>query len=94
MEEDEFDTGERILLNFGHTLAHTIEQYFHYERESHGEAVAIGMYQITKIAEEKGLTKKGEAEHIRKVLEAYKLPVKADVPLHSLPKQSSWIKKH
>ena len=89
VEEDEFDTGERILLNFGHTLAHTIEQHFHYERESHGEAVAIGMYQITKIAEEKGLTKKGEAEHIRKVLEAYKLPVKADV---SLPQLTEAIK--
>ena len=49
VEEDEFDTGERILLNFGHTLAHTIEQHFHYERESHGEAVAIGMYQITSV---------------------------------------------
>lgn len=53
VEQDQFDTGERMLLNFGHTLAHTIEQHFHYERESHGEAVGIGMYQITKIAEEK-----------------------------------------
>ena len=93
VEEDEFDTGERILLNFGHTLAHTIEQHFHYERESHGEAVAIGMYQITKIAEEKGLTKKGEAEHIRKVLGAYKLPVKADVPLPQLTEAIKLDKK-
>ena len=93
VEEDEFDTGERILLNFGHTLAHTIEQHFRYERESHGEAVAIGMYQITKIAEEKGLTKKGEAEHIRKVLEAYKLPVKADVPLPQLTEAIKLDKK-
>lgn len=53
VENDQFDTGERMLLNFGHTLAHTIEQYFHYERESHGEAVGIGMYQISKLAEEK-----------------------------------------
>lgn len=53
VENDQFDTGERMLLNFGHTLAHTIEQHFHYQRESHGEAVAIGMYQITMIAEEK-----------------------------------------
>ena len=64
VEADQFDLGERILLNFGHTLAHTIEQHFNYERESHGEAVGIGMYQITKIAEEMGLTKPGEAEHI------------------------------
>ena len=55
VEHDQFDTGERMLLNFGHTLAHTIEQHYHYTRESHGEAVAIGMYQITKIAEEMGL---------------------------------------
>lgn len=84
VEADEFDTGERLLLNFGHTLAHTIEQYYHYERESHGEAVAIGMYQITRIAEEKGLTKFGEAERIRKVLEVYGLPIKADISLGKL----------
>ena len=34
VEADQFDTGERMLLNFGHTLAHTIEQYYHYGRES------------------------------------------------------------
>ena len=32
VEADQFDIGERMLLNFGHTLAHTIEQYYHYER--------------------------------------------------------------
>ena len=52
-ENDQFDTGERMLLNFGHTLAHTIEQYFHYERESHGEAVGIGMYQISSSPKKK-----------------------------------------
>ena len=84
VEADQFDLGERILLNFGHTLAHTIEQHFNYERESHGEAVGIGMYQITKIAEEMELTKPGEAEHIRKVLDIYGLPHKCDLMLHDL----------
>lgn len=74
VEADQFDTGERMLLNFGHTLAHTIEQYYHYERESHGEAVGIGMYQTTKIAEEKGLTAPGCAEKIRNALKIYGLP--------------------
>ena len=32
VEHDQFDTGERMLLNFGHTLAHTIEQHFNYQR--------------------------------------------------------------
>jgi 3-dehydroquinate synthase len=74
VEEDEHDLGKRMILNFGHTLAHTIEQQYHYERESHGEAVAIGMYQITRLAEEKGLTEAGCAEQIRKLLEMYHLP--------------------
>lgn len=81
VEADEFDTGERLLLNFGHTLAHAIEQYYNYERESHGEAVAIGMYQITQISEEWGLTKPGQAKRIKKVLEAYKLPTAAGIPM-------------
>ena len=84
VEEDQFDTGERMLLNFGHTLAHTIEQYYHYERESHGEAVAIGMYQITKIAEDKNLTSKGCAEEIKQVLETYGLPFSCGLPIEDL----------
>ena len=42
------------------------------------------MYQITKLAEEKGLTKSGEAERIKTVLEAYGLPTSAELPLQEL----------
>lgn len=84
VEHDQFDTGERMLLNFGHTLAHTIEQYYHYERESHGEAVAIGMYQICKIAEEKGLTKDGCANEIKQLLQTYGLPFSCNLPIDDL----------
>lgn len=84
VENDQFDFGERMLLNFGHTLAHTIEQHFHYERESHGEAVGIGMYQITKIAEGKGLTEVGCAEKIKEVLEKYGLPIACGVDMDVL----------
>lgn len=84
VEADQFDLGERMLLNFGHTLAHTIEQYYHYERESHGEAVAIGMYQITKISEKKGLTRPGSAKELREVLEAYELPCACGVEIEAL----------
>lgn len=94
VEADQFDLGERILLNFGHTLAHTIEQHFNYERESHGEAVGIGMYQITKIAEEKGLTTSGCAEHTKKALEIYKLPDNSNLPIDVLTDAISLDKKN
>lgn len=84
VENDQFDTGERMLLNFGHTLAHTIEQYYRYERESHGEAVAIGMYQITKLSEEAGLTTAGEADRIQEVLGTYGLPAECGLPISGL----------
>ena len=94
VEADQFDLGERILLNFGHTLAHTIEQHFNYERESHGEAVGIGMYQITKIAEEKGLTASGCAEQIKKALEIYKLPANSNLSVDVLTDAISLDKKN
>ena len=94
VENDQFDTGERMLLNFGHTLAHTIEQHFHYQRESHGEAVAIGMYQITRIAEEKGLTPKGTADRIQQVLKTYGLPLECGLTLGTLTEAIALDKKN
>ena len=94
VEADQFDTGERMLLNFGHTLAHTIEQYYNYERESHGEAVGIGMCQITRIAEEIGLTASGCAEQIRKALEIYGLPCSCGLALSDLTKAITHDKKN
>lgn len=43
VEEDEFESGVRKFLNFGHTLAHAIEAVSGYGKITHGEAVAIGM---------------------------------------------------
>ena len=94
VENDQFDTGERMLLNFGHTLAHTIEQYYQYERESHGEAVGIGMYQLTKMSEKRGLTAKGCAEKIRKALDIYNLPTSCKLTVSELIKAISLDKKN
>lgn len=79
VENDEKDTGERMLLNFGHTLGHAIETYYNYSKFSHGEAVAIGMYEISKIAEKKGLTEAGVAEDIKEILIQYGLPYEAPI---------------
>ena len=51
--EDEFDTGKRALLNFGHTLAHAIEAQSNFTI-SHGKAVAVGMVRIATLAEDNG----------------------------------------
>lgn len=74
VERDEREKGERMLLNFGHTLGHAIEKIFQYETYSHGEAVAIGMVLMTRQAEKNGLTKPGNAERIALLLKKYGLP--------------------
>lgn len=79
VEQDEFDTGLRMLLNFGHTLGHAVEQHFGYSHFTHGEGVAIGMYQLTARTEAMGLTPQGTAERIRAVLTKYSLPCDAGV---------------
>ena len=79
VENDEKDTGERMLLNFGHTLGHAVETYYNYSKFTHGEAVAIGMYEISKIAEAKGLTESGVAEDIKEILIQYGLPYEAPI---------------
>ena len=47
VESDEFDRGERMILNFGHTLGHALEGWHKYTGISHGAGVAAGMCMIT-----------------------------------------------
>ncbi len=84
VEADEFDEGLRMILNFGHTLGHGIEKYYNYQKYTHGEAIAIGMYKMVKIGERLGVTPKGEATKIRKILEKYKLPLDDEVKIIDL----------
>jgi 3-dehydroquinate synthase len=74
VEKDEKDLGDRMILNFGHTIGHAIEKYYNFSNYSHGEGVAIGMYNICKISESKGLTIKDVSDRIRKILIKYNLP--------------------
>ena len=76
---DEHDIGERMLLNFGHTLGHAIEALQGYAGLSHGEAVSVGMHLICRLAEEKGLSEKGTADAVQACLQAHGLPVSEDL---------------
>lgn len=74
VENDEKDLGERMLLNFGHTLGHAIETFYNFKKFSHGEAVAIGMYNISLKSEALKITEEGTAERIKNILINYELP--------------------
>jgi len=71
---DERETGRRAVLNFGHTIAHALEAVARFELP-HGEAVAIGMAREARLAEQIEVAEAGTAERIRRLLEAYGLPV-------------------
>ena len=68
-----------MLLNFGHTLGHAIEKSMDYKGISHGEAVAVGMYQISKISERAGWTQSGTSNEIGKALSIAGLPIESAV---------------
>ncbi|MDR0570294.1 MAG: 3-dehydroquinate synthase [Clostridiales Family XIII bacterium] len=68
VERDEFDRGERMLLNFGHSFGHAIERAGSYERHNHGEAVAMGMVMAARLGEDKGMTEPGTERALREIL--------------------------
>ncbi|HWD08472.1 MAG TPA: 3-dehydroquinate synthase [Actinomycetota bacterium] len=75
---DEFDLADRrIMLNYGHTLAHALEALGNYEEWLHGEAVSVGMVFAATLAREAGLLGAGDAERHRATLSALGLPVTA-----------------
>ena len=84
VEHDEHDTGERAILNFGHTLGHALEKLNNYENLTHGEAVSAGSAIITRISENNGLTAKGTAQRLENLLKKYELPINADFPLSDI----------
>ena len=90
---DEFDHGERALLNFGHTLGHAIEKYYDFSGISHGYGVAIGMSTFTHIAEAKGMCATGIAEKLDALLIKCALPCSTDIDMAILYKNSLGDKK-
>ena len=73
--QDEKDTGLRMTLNFGHTIAHAVETCQHYTGLRHGEAVALGMHVMTRLTEQKGLTDAGTADRLDALLSQLDMPM-------------------
>lgn len=75
VELDERDTGERMILNLGHTFGHAIEKIGNFEKYIHGEAVAMGMVLAAKYGELLGITTAGTAQQIQLLSAQFGLPV-------------------
>jgi 3-dehydroquinate synthase len=72
VQQDEFEKGDRKLLNFGHTLGHALENQYEL---SHGQAISIGMAYACHISQElNGFRDTGK---VVSVLEKYGLPAYA-----------------
>jgi 3-dehydroquinate synthase len=80
--KDEFETGDRKLLNFGHTIGHAIENIY---QLPHGHAVSIGMLAACRISEEINNFSSIEKEKLANLLQRYHLPVE-----FSFDKENIW----
>jgi 3-dehydroquinate synthase len=79
VDRDARESGERAILNFGHTVGHGIEWATGYA-VPHGQAVAMGMVAEAEIGIHLGITAPDTADRLRKLLEAFGLPVQ--LPRH------------
>ena len=93
VEHDEFDTGERMVLNFGHTLGHALEKAHSYTGLTHGAAVGIGMVLMAHLGEHMGLTEAGTTEQIASLLENTACPSQTAHRLTKSWKPPRWIKR-
>ncbi|MBK8086962.1 MAG: 3-dehydroquinate synthase [Chitinophagaceae bacterium] len=73
VQQDEFESGDRKLLNFGHTLGHAIENMYEL---SHGQAISIGMTYACHISEQLNGFK--QTEKVTDLLSKYGLPTYAE----------------
>ena len=75
VEADETErSGERAILNFGHTVGHALEAATELHKLSHGEAVAIGMMAAARISEELGMLDRSDVPRIENLLLKFGLP--------------------
>jgi 3-dehydroquinate synthase len=75
VNQDEREAGIRAVLNYGHTFAHVIENETEYKKYLHGEAVAIGIVMVNRLAYELGLMSIEEMDRVETLLLKYSLPV-------------------
>lgn len=90
---DERESSMRMLLNFGHTLGHSLEKIYNFSGLSHGQAVAIGMVMITRATDKAGITEPGTAKKIEEVCRKYNLPVSDNASVEEIAEICAGDKK-
>ncbi len=68
---DERETGLRMILNFGHTVGHALEQATRYKAMLHGEAVGWGMVAALALARRRGTITGAQMERLEKLIYRY-----------------------
>ena len=90
--KDERETGQRALLNYGHTFGHAIEQVAGYGEWLHGEAVAVGMLMAMRHAINNKVCEAGLYEPLESLLKTFDLPTKLREPLAVSELMSAMLK--
>lgn len=91
IERDEFDKGERKLLNFGHSFGHALESSSEY-KIPHGSAVVIGMLIANQVSYNLGFTSKEYIESYQKVLKPFIKHLKIDEKWFEFSRLFSYLK--
>ncbi len=86
VEQDEYESGKRSILNLGHTFGHAIELGFGYGNWLHGEAVACGLVQAAELSADILDFPREDVERVRALVNAIGCPT--DIPDFST---ESWI---
>lgn len=93
VSRDERESGERALLNFGHTIGHALEKISNFTGLSHGQGVAIGMVMMTNASEKAGITANDTTKRVEALCKKYNLPTDSDVAKNEIATASSSDKK-
>ena len=92
VQTDEFDNGQRQMLNFGHTFGHAVEALSDFQL-SHGKCVAIGMAMIARAAAKRGICPQNVLDNLIALLDKYHLPNRAPYAVEEIARRAGMDKK-